>query len=278
VTEFQPSLETCSDHGVTVWTDPELRREAGVVVAFSERGGGVSASPYDTLNLAAHVGDAPEAVDENRLRLLTALGLGGLRSELTFAEQVHGSRIAVVGRALAGAGAYAASGGPPVAATDALLTSCPGLPLALCFADCVPVVLVAPGPVVAVVHAGWRGALASLPGETVSELVAAASCTPEDVVAYVGAHIGPCHYQVGEEIMSQFVNAFGTLARADSGGLDLDAVVSASLERSGVASCKTARIGACTAETTKRFYSYRAEGGRTGRHSALVCILGDGLS
>jgi len=75
--------------------------------------------------------------------------------------------------------------------------------------------------------------------------------------------------------MSQFVNSFGTFARAESGGLDLDAVVTASLDRAGVTPCNIARLGSCTAETTDRFYSYRAEGGNTGRHSALACILSD---
>jgi polyphenol oxidase len=132
---------------------------------------------------------------------------------------------------------------------------------------------VAPGPAVAVVHAGWRGALGSLAGSTVSELASVAGCEVSEVAAYIGAHVRACHYQVGPEIMSQFVNTFGTLARASSGGLDLDAVVSASLERAGVAPCNIARLGTCTAETTDRFFSYRAENGRTGRHSALACIV-----
>lgn len=73
--------------------------------------------------------------------------------------------------------------------------------------------------------------------------------------------------------MSHFVNAFGTVARADSGGLDLGAVVNASLVDSGVDSCNITALGICTAEATDRYFSYRAEGGRTGRHGALACIL-----
>jgi copper oxidase (laccase) domain-containing protein len=133
--------------------------------------------------------------------------------------------------------------------------------------------LVAPGPSVAVVHAGWRGALASLPGETVGKLAEVAGCSAGEIVGYVGAHIGACHYEVGPEIMSQFVNTFGTVARAESGGLDLDAVVSASLTSAGVDSCNIVRLGICTAEATDRFFSYRAEAGVTGRHAALACIL-----
>lgn len=256
-----------------VWINEVLLAEERVLIGFSERSGGVSRTPFSSLNLASHVGDDPAAVDENRRRLLDALGLEAFRDRLTMAEQVHGDRIALVDQAIAGAGAFADKGRPPLAKADALVTCEVGVPLALCFADCVPVILVAPGPAIAVVHSGWRGALSSLPGMAVARLADLAGCEPSEVSAYIGPHILACHYQVSPEIMSQFVNTFGTLARASSGGLDLDAAVSASLDRAGVAPCNIARLGTCTAETTDRFFSYRAEGGRTGRHSAVACIL-----
>jgi polyphenol oxidase len=269
----RPQLSRLSRGALAWWEDPALRADAGVVVAFTERSGGCSGEPFQSLNLAGHVGDAPESVDENRTRLLDALGVGGSRDLLTMAEQVHSDAIAVVDATDAGAGAWATRGRPPVPTTDALVTGVAGLPLALCFADCVPIALVAPGPFVSVVHAGWRGALASLPGISALRLCSEANCDPGDVVAYIGPHINACHYEVSPEIMSQFVYTFGTFARAFSGGLDLDAVVSASLDRAGVAPCNIARLGVCTAEATDRFFSYRAEGGLTGRHGALVCIL-----
>jgi polyphenol oxidase len=273
VTSALSPREPSSSDGVRCWTDEALRTERGVVVAFSERNGGVSEVPFASLNLASHVGDDPLAVDENRLRVLDCLGLEGYRERLTVAEQVHGLRITEVDSATVGCGASASRGRMAIAKTDALVTREAGVPLLLCFADCVPVILVAPGPAVAVVHAGWKGALGSLPGLTVLELARVAGCEPSAIVAYVGPHIRACHYRVAPEVMSQFVNAFGTLARAASGGLDLDAVVSASLDRAGVAPCNIARLGSCTAETTDRFFSYRAEGGRTGRHSAVACIV-----
>lgn len=257
--------------GITWWTDPLL--PPGVIVGFSERGGGASVSPYATLNLAGHVGDDPAAVDENRRRLLEAVGLTGLSEQLVTAEQVHGDTVAVVTPDDAGRGAHAGSGLGPIAASDALVTRHLGIPLMLFFADCVPVILVAPGPGVALAHAGWRGALASIPGKTACELAKQAGCRVADVRAYVGPHIGPCHYEVGDDVMSQFCNAFGTVARAESGGLNLDAAVTASLVDAGVASCNIARLGTCTAETTDRFFSHRAEHGRTGRHSAFACIV-----
>lgn len=267
-----PELCRRATGGLSFYTDPRLA-ESGMVIGFSERGGGASRPPFASLNLAAHVGDDPARVDENRARLLAAAGLADYREHLVVPDQVHGSRVVVVGPPAAGSGAFASGGLAPVPEADGLVTATPGLPLMLCFADCVPIVLVAPGPAVAVAHAGWRGALASIPGKTALKLAHAASCETSDLIAYIGAHIGACHYAVSAELMSQFCNAFGTVARADSGGLDLDAVVTASLVDAGVATCSIARLGTCTAEATDRFFSYRSEDGHTGRHSAFACVL-----
>lgn len=268
-------LERVSRAGIHVLTDPALKTNAGIVVAFTERGGGMSQPPYASLDLAAHVGDDPACVDGNRTRLLGALGLGRLRDRLTVPEQVHGTRACAVDTQTAGSGAFAVPGGaPPIPATDALLTRQPGVPLMLCFADCVPVVLVAPGPkrAVAVVHAGWRGALGRLPGLVARRLARLAGCRIADLTAYVGPHIGPCHYAVDAGLVSQFVNTFGSIAAARD-RLDLGAVVSATLCEAGVPPSSQVVSGLCTAESTDRFYSYRAEG-VTGRHAALACILG----
>lgn len=269
------SLERVERDGVASHTDLRLRVEHGIVVAFSERGGGRSRGPYASLNLAAHVGDDPGAVDDNRARFLETLGIEGDRERVTMAEQVHGTAAREVCGAGAGMGAFAHAGeAPPVPVTDALLTLQHDTPLLLCFADCVPVVLVAtrPARAVAVVHAGWRGALGRLPGKAAAKLASAAGCTPADLVAYIGPHIGPCHYEVDETLLSQFVNAFGSIAVAQ-GRLDLGAVVSESLNEVGVPLTSVVRTGICTAERTDAFYSYRAEG-LTGRHGALACILG----
>lgn len=268
---MSPTLVRAESGGIRFWTDTGPSNQ-GAMVVFSERVGGVSETPYESLNLGEHVADDAARVDENRTRLLTACGIGELRARLVTAEQVHGSRVALVAGDAAGRGAYAAGGRPRVRSTDALVTAEPDLPLLLCFADCVPVIVVSPGPVVGVAHAGWRGALAGIAGATARAVVETAACDPGDLTVYVGPHIQACHYTVSDDLMSQFVNTFGTLARAESGGLDLGHVVAASLTHAGVDPCNIASLGTCTAETTDRFFSYRAEAGLTGRHGALVCI------
>ena len=267
-----PALERVVAGGCAYWTDPALH-ESGIIVALSERTGGVSAAPYASLNFAGHVGDDLAAVDENRGRFMDALALGSLRDRLTMGRSNHSDNVGVIGRDEAGAGAFVVGGRPPILDVDALITAERQLPLAQSYADCVPVLYVAPGPVVAFVHAGWRGALAGLPGKVAHRVADLAGVVPAETRVYIGAHICDRHYEVDAQLLSQFVNAFGTFARAKSGGLDLDAVVSASLISAGVARCNIARLGTCTAEATDRFFSYRAEGGVTGRHAALVCIL-----
>ncbi len=268
-----PTLTLCSNHEVAWYEDVDLR-SCGIVVAFSLRTGGVSAPPLDSLNLAAHVGDDPGLVNENRRRFLEGLGLTCVAPSLVTAEQIHGEDVAWVGLAETGAGAQAGSGRPPVAGTDALLTKTPGVPLMLFFADCVPVVLVdSESGAIAVVHAGWRGALAGLPGKAVRELIAAGS-RAGSILAYIGPHICVEHYEVSNKLVTAFAQRFDTVCTAEAGRLDLGAAVSEDLSSSGVLVENICRLGVCTAEATDEFFSYRASSGATGRHAALAVILG----
>ena len=260
--------------GVCWWTDPELLGRSGVLVAFTERTGGRSAPPYDSLNLAFHVGDDPEAVECGRDTLFEALGIAALRGALVTAGQVHGREVAVVSESHAGAGARRPGVGcGSVEGVDALVTLTPELPLMLLFADCVPVVLVAEAPVraVAVAHAGWRGAAAGVHVRAAESLCREAGCEPADLLVYVGPCVGPCHYEVGEEVLARFSDS-DTIAAAP-GRLDLGAIVSADLERLGVRTDRLPALGRCTAENTDSFFSYRADG-RTGRHAALAVVRG----
>ncbi len=263
-------FERVERDGIAIHTAPSIFETAGVGVAFSERSGGTSAAPFDSLNLAGHVEDDLGAVDRNRALLLESIGIAALADRLTTGEQVHGTGIAEVTGATAGSGARVAGGRPPIADADALWTRERGVPLMLMFADCVPVVLVRPGiPAVAVVHAGWRGAAAGIVGHAATLLRALPG--DDDLIAFVGPHIGPCCYEVGPECVSHFDNRFVTITAA-SPHLDLGAVVGTDLVRSGVPEGRQCHLGICTAHNTDRFYSHRAEG-RTGRHGALVVIL-----
>ncbi|MDZ4166603.1 MAG: polyphenol oxidase family protein [Coriobacteriia bacterium] len=256
--------------GVAMHVVPSLFAESGIGVVFSERSGGVSTDPYTSLDLASHVGDDPGAVDINRGRLLSALGIAPLRDQLTTAGQIHGTASCEVTLANAGSGSFADGERPPLADTDALWTRTPGVPLLLLYADCVPVVLARPSvPAVAVVHAGWRGAAGGIAGAAARALARLPG--EQDLTAFIGAHIGQCCYEVGPECVSHFDNAFVTITAATP-RLDLGAAVAEDLKRSGVPKERQWHLGICTAHNTDRFYSYRSEG-RTGRHGALAVIL-----
>src|SRR6202050_265769 len=133
---------------------------SGADAAFTARAGGVSSGPYATLNLSLTVGDDPECVLENRRRLAAAVG--ARQADFVFARQVHGAGVRVVGDADRGSGSYTLDDAIPD--VDALVTSTPGVVLAILTADCVPIVMHDPvAGVLACVHAGWRGTVARVP-------------------------------------------------------------------------------------------------------------------
>lgn len=258
---------------VVAHTDPALWERRGIRIAFTERTGGVSQSPYDSLNLAGHVGDDPAAVDENRQRLFHGLGIAHLRDRLVTAQQVHGERIEVVYSAQAGAGAHVCNQDSwPMPKTDALLTLSSDMPIMMLYADCVPVIMVAEEPLAAVgiVHAGWRGTLSSLPAQAASHLAALAGCFMADLAVYIGPHIGSCCYKVDDQLVNRFCEKFGSTVAMD-GHLDLTAAVIANLTYAGVAEERIVCVNECTFDHVDRYFSYRASS-VTGRHGAIAFI------
>src|SRR5437879_4939939 len=187
---------------------------SGADAVVSARSGGVSSGPYESLNLSLSVGDDPGCVLENRRRLATAFG--AKLGDFVFARQVHGAGVRVVTDADRGAGAYPLDDAigsvvetGEASGADALVTTSPGVVLAILTADCVPVVLHDPAAgVLACVHAGWRG--------TVAGVTAAALATmqdlgarPADVIAGIGPAIGADRYQVGPDVHQAVTRTFG---------------------------------------------------------------------
>jgi hypothetical protein len=190
---------------------------SGADAAVTARSGGVSTGPYATLNLSLSVGDDPGCVRENRRRLVTAFGAD--LGDFVFARQVHGAGVRVVADADRGSGAFSvddavsSSGGVGDAdGVDALVTTSPGVVLAILTADCVPIVLHDPvAGVLACVHAGWRGTVA---GVTAAALAAMQrlGARPSDVTAGIGPAIGADRYQVGPDVHEAVTQTFGPAA------------------------------------------------------------------
>ena len=264
-----PLIERFGSRGVTLLGDRS--RPCGVTVAFTERTGGASGGDVASLNLGDACGDDPALVAENRRRALAALGAEGCLGRLVCPRQVHGDRVVVVDdageAALGRVRAEAAEG------ADAVVCTVPGVPVLLCFADCAPVVLVAPGGF-AVVHSGWRGTLARISAKAARVLCERTGADVADVWAYVGPHVGAGDYEVSEELIGRFRGEFGARIEPSSRHLDLASAIGCALEEAGVAPGRVAWVGGSTASETDRFFSYRASGGHCGRHGAIALMPG----
>jgi YfiH family protein len=178
---------------------------SGADAAVAARCGGVSSGVYASLNLSLSVGDDPAAVLENRRRLAAGFGVGP--ADFVFAGQVHGAGVRVVGQADRGRGAFSLD--DVILATDALVTSSPGVTLAILTADCVPIVLHDPvAGVLACVHAGWRGTVARVSAAAVAAMRTLGS-RPADVIAGIGPAISAARYQVGPDVHQAVTQAFG---------------------------------------------------------------------
>lgn len=277
---------------------PGWQLPPGVSAGTTTRCGGSSFSPYDSFNLAQHVGDDPRRVDANRLRLQT---IAALPAAPQWLNQTHSTRVAY----LKAAGACSAKGAVNSAAdsaadgsadgtadgiadgaakgsvisaqidADAAWTDHPGVPCAVLTADCLPILLVRQdGRRVAAIHAGWRGAAGGIIENTI-----AAACADQPEIpwqAWLGPCIGPAAFEVGEEVRTAFCENRPALSRyfapAATGKwrLDLPGVAAAILNERGISQVTFSHL--CTYSDPDCWYSYRRNS-PTGRQASFVCIL-----
>ena len=241
---------------------PDWPAPARVRAAFTLRQGGVSTAPYDSLNVGVHVGDDPAAVAENRRRIRAQLQLP---EEPAWIEQVHGIEVLDLDQS-------AATG-----TADAVFTRRPGLVCAVQVADCLPVLFATrDGRGVGAAHAGWRGLAGGVLEATVAALREATRAAPGDIVAWLGACIGPDAFEVGEDVREAFdadeTRHFRAAPARDGRRkwfADLPALAHGRLQRLGLVDIEA--CGLCTASDTSRFFSYRREG-LTGRLAAAAWI------
>lgn len=237
------------------WFTPDWPVPDTVVARITTRLGGVSARPYDSFNIATHVGDRPEAVAANRASLQQMLP--GKPRWLT---QNHGTQVA-----------DDATDFSIEVLADACVTAERGAVCAVMTADCLPVLLCnVEGTEVAAVHAGWRG----LASGVIEAAVAQMRSTPSQLLAYLGPAIGPTAFEVGDDVRMAFVPGHPSAADAFQRAgarwyCDLYILARQRLHALGV----TQIYGgdACTFRDAERFYSYRRDGA-TGRMASLIWI------
>lgn len=238
---------------------PDWPAPSHVKAFFTTRAGGVSTDAYTTLNLGAHVGDAPEDVAENRHRLRALLP-----SAPVWLNQVHGSNVFLADQiALATHGAVEA---------DASVTTLINVPCAVLVADCMPVLFCsADGSCVGVAHAGWRG----INRGVLEATVAALNVSPANIIAWLGPAIGPDAFEVGEDVFDAFTtassedaSAFQPIAGQRGKYLaDIYELARRRLRRAGVQAIFGGKF--CTVGDPARFFSYRRDG-KTGRMAAMI--------
>ena len=264
-------LQLIQKNGLGLLVVPELL-DTGVLVAFTGRAGGASKDVFSSLNLSFNVGDDRNAVEANRSIVQSAVGVPTTR--WVVGRQVHGRVIATVGPLEIGRGGQDHESGIP--RTDGLVTDIPGVALAVLTADCVPVAMVAPGPVVAVVHAGWRGVMAGVVPVAVRKVASIAGCSAAEATAFIGPHIGACCMEADPAFAGKFSRTFGDSVLLIEEGkkerIDLEAACRIQLAGAGVSMKNIHSAGICTA-CNEGYFSFRAAGGVCGRQGCLAAII-----
>ncbi len=228
--------------------------------AFTTRDGGVSLAPYDSLNLAYHVGDDPLHVTQNHHLLAKALGY----ERLVYMRQIHSDAVHVVSDA---------DDFDHPAQCDALITDRIGVALMIMSADCVPIILYDPTRhVAAVVHAGREGAFKNIVARTVETMREHFTCKPSELIAALGPSIGGCCYEVGlEHVQKAKALGYGAMTQEREGKqyLHVSAIITAQLRSCGVGTIE--EIMHCSACHSDTLFSYRAQG-VTGRIGGVACL------
>jgi len=236
----------------------------GFIHGFPERTGGVSTGLRASLNLGFRWGDDAELVDRNR-RILAA-HVGYDPDQLQVTKHVHGTKVWRVGEPL-----------PDPPEFDGLVTDRAGPVLGAFAADCIPMVFADPvARVIGACHAGWRGTIGGVAANVVARM-AELGAHPGDIRVALGPSIGPCCFEVGPEVVAEFLQVFGALPGLVVQGplkehLDLRVATVAVLERAGVRREHVDADPPCTKHEPERFFSYRRDGMNGGVHMGFVFL------
>lgn len=237
----------------------------GLYHAVFTRQGGISPSPWKSLNFGASVGDDLKRVWQNRERAIVALGIKP--NSVYDVYQVHSTEVVLTDRPLAP--------NEPHIRADAIMTNKPNVTLMMRFADCVPIFLFDPiNRVIGISHAGWIGTINKIAGKTVQKMRHYFGTKPNNIHAAIGPSIGPDHYVVGKEVIEKVELSFGDMAdqviinNQSKSYFNLWQANHMVLTEAGVNNIEIA--GICTNCNLDDWYSHRGEHGKTGRFGAVI--------
>jgi polyphenol oxidase len=257
------------------WMD----RYPAVSAGFTGRSGGSGSAPYSSLNVALHVDDDPVTVIHNREKIANTLDIPF--EAWTCADQIHGHTVAVITKEQIGRGRKQLS--DAIQGTDGMVTNEPGIWLNSFYADCVPLFFLDPvRGAVGIAHAGWKGTVGDIAGETVRVMQSVYGSKPNELLAAIGPSIGMCCYEVDSRVIDrveQLLEVKGLtkekgnlLSRKgpDKAMLNLQELNRQLLIKEGILAIHIELSHLCTSCNTDLFFSHRKEEGRTGRMAAWI--------
>ncbi|MBI5827881.1 MAG: peptidoglycan editing factor PgeF [Deltaproteobacteria bacterium] len=238
-----------------------------VAHGFLTRVGGVSAPPFDSLNFDLRDADPSTNIDENRKRASSALDAA--LEDLVTVNQVHGDGIHIV------TDRTRLRDRPDA---DAVITKLTEAPVGVLTADCLPVLLFdGANGAVGAVHAGWKGTAKGIVIKTIDAMGRAYGTKARDILCALGPYIGPCCYTVGEDVEAAIRSSFGDTEgfmersgngyRLDIGLLNMRQLISADVLKQNIDFEPS-----CTSCNNRLFFSYRKDGGRTGRQLSFIML------
>ena len=271
-----PHMNIKENKGVTYLTFPALEKEEGFVHAFSTRLGGVSEGIYASMNLSFTRGDKEEAVRENFRRFSDALGF--LPEDIVCSSQTHTANVRVMtekdrGNGVTRPGVYED--------VDGMITDVPGVVLATFYADCVPLYFVDPvHRAVGLSHSGWRGTAAGIGRVTVRKMQETYGTRPADIRSAIGPSICQECYEVSEDVILEFRDAFpkenwkDLFYRKENGKyqLNLQKANRLIMMDAGIPAENISLPGICTFCNPEFLFSHRASKGRRGNLGAFLGI------
>ena len=252
--------------------------QAGFTNAFSTRGGGSSAMPHNSLNLAGFNEDAAENILENRRRFLKLF-----KGEWVLAGcwQVHGADVRLIQNAADAKPAEDARG--DTVYCDAIVSDAHGVLAGVKTADCVPILIGDPATgAFAAVHAGWRGTLAQVATKALRRMAAEYDTHPSNVSVAIGPAAAACCYEVGSEVIDAFRRTFPTQEALFTSTLEHHACIDllqsnrTQLTAVGVKEDRIYTAPLCTMCRTDLFFSYRREKSVYGKVGRLMSVIGKG--
>jgi hypothetical protein len=249
-------------NGISYFEIPELAKLGWVRHAFLTRRGGVSLSPYDSLNLSDKNGDREEFVAKNENIIAKAFGFDS--SRLVLLDQMQQDQILLLKEPVITL--------PSPLEYDALITNSPNTYLGIRTADCIPIFVVdQKRRVMAAVHAGRQGTALHITSKVLKKMEEEFGCSLKDLLVAMGSSIGPCCYEIDEKVIHSEWESFSTSRETGKWMVDLAQINIAQMKREGIKKEQIFWINLCTHCHNDLFFSYRKEG-RTGRQLSFIGI------